>query len=150
METVGDFLQVMIPSYALGMAMNENDWTGALSFGYSFVSMQTAVTGLKTAIDAPRPDNSDNRSFSSGHTAAAFSGATFIHKRYGIKRAAVPYALAGFVGWSRIDADKHYPHDVLAAAVISGLVTWIFVDKYDGLQLSLSPDSVKLSFGAVF
>ncbi|MCL1786241.1 MAG: phosphatase PAP2 family protein [Alphaproteobacteria bacterium] len=149
-EEAGDYLQVIVPAYAFGMAMNEKDWTGAKQFGYSFGAMQAGVLGLKTLIDEERPDKSDNRSFPSGHTASAFSGATFIHKRYGIERAIVPYLMAGFTGYSRVHADKHHWHDVAAGAAISGLFTWTFVDKESNFQVSADPGSVNLGFRTEF
>ena len=150
-EHWGDMTQVIVPAYALGMAMQEDDWEGALHFGYSFAAMQASVIGLKFLIHEERPDGSNNRSFPSGHTAAAFSGATFIHKRYGIERAIVPYALAGFTGYSRVYAKKHYWHDVVAGAAISGLFTWIFVDDYhNNVQLLVSPNSVAVEFKMEF
>lgn len=149
-EEIGNYLQVIVPAYAFGMAVNEKDWQGAKQFAYSFASMQVSVWGLKSAVGETRPDGSDKNSFPSGHTASAFSGATFIHKRYGIKRAIVPYLLAGFTGYSRIEAHKHYLHDVVAGAAVSGLFTWLFVSKYDGLQVSASPEHVKVGFRTEF
>jgi membrane-associated phospholipid phosphatase len=148
-EGIGDFTQVIVPAYAFGMAMNEEGYEGTRQFIYSFSAMQLSIIGLKSAIDEKRPDGSDNNSFPSGHTASAFSGATFIHKRYGLKRAAVPYLLAGFTGYSRVYADKHYWHDVVAGAVISSLFTWILVDKYN-VQVSASSGSMNLGFKAEF
>ena len=145
-EEIGNITQIIVPVYALGMAINEKDWEGVRQFTYSFAAMQVSVIGLKAIIDEERPNHSDNNSFPSGHTASAFSGATFIHKRYGFKRAIVPYLLAGFTGYSRIHADEHYFHDVAAGALISGLFTWLFVDEYNGLHLSVGPHSAMLGF----
>jgi membrane-associated phospholipid phosphatase len=145
-EELGCITQIIVPAYALGMAINENDWEGVRQLTYSFAAMQTSVIGLKCIIDEERPNGSGNDSFPSGHTASAFSGATFIHKRYGFRRAIIPYLLAGFTGYSRIHARQHYFHDVAAGAVISGLFTMLFVDEYNGLQLSLSHESVMIGF----
>jgi len=145
-EEIGDFTQIMIPAYALGMAMNENDWEGVRQFCYSFAAMQVSVIGLKAIIDAERPNCSDFSSFPSGHTASAFSGAAFIHKRYGIRRAIAPYLIAGFTGYSRIYSDKHYFRDVAAGAAISSLFTWLFVTEYSGVQVSADLESIKLGF----
>lgn len=149
-EEVGDYLQVIVPAYTFGMAMQEEGWEGAKQFGYSFGAMQASVWGLKSVINEERPDGSDNRSFPSGHTASAFSGATFIHKRYGVEKAIVPYIMAGFVGYSRVYADKHYWHDVVAGAAISSLFTWIFVSEESNFQISASPESVRIGYKAEF
>lgn len=149
-EELGNYMQVIIPAYAFGMTINENDWTGARQFAYSFGGTELTVLGLKAVIDEPRPDKSDKNSFPSGHTASAVSGATFIHKRYGIKRAIIPYLMAGFTGYSRIREDRHHFHDVIAGAAIGGLFTWVFVDNYDGVRVSASPECVKLGFKTDF
>ena len=146
----GDFTQVIVPVYALGTAVNKNDEEGINQFMISFLATQASVHGLKCVIDAERPDGKDNKSFPSGHTASAFSGATFIHKRYGMEKAVVPYLLAGFTGYSRIHSNKHYFHDVAAAALISSFFTWMFVDEYSGVQVSVSPEPSKLGLRVVF
>ncbi|MDR1071921.1 MAG: phosphatase PAP2 family protein [Rickettsiales bacterium] len=149
-EEIGDYMQVIVPAYALGLAMNERDWEGAKQFAYGFAATEVGVYGLKAVVRERRPDGSNNHSFPSGHTAAAFSGAAFIHKRYGLKRAAVPYLMAAFTGYSRITADKHYLHDVLAGAAIGGLLSWFIAGEYDGLQISAGPQSVKIGFKTKF
>jgi membrane-associated phospholipid phosphatase len=39
------------------------------------------------------------------------------------------YLAAGFVGWSRIYSDHHYPSDVYAAAALAIAANYFFVDK---------------------
>ena len=148
-EEIGDLTQVITPAIALGMALNEQGWEGVSQLAFSFAAMQASVIGLKSIIKEERPDGSDKRSFPSGHVASAFSGATFIHKRYGLERAIVPYLLAGFTGYSRIHADRHYFHDAVAGAAISALFTWALVDQYD-VQVSAGSESVELGFRTKF
>ena len=145
---LGDYMQVVVPVYAFGMAVNEPGWEGAKQFAYSFGAMEATVYGLKYLTRERRPNKADSHSFPSGHTAAAFSGATFIHKRYGYKQALVPYAMAVFTGYSRIVTNKHYWWDTLAGAAISSVISWTIVDRYDGTQVSVSPQSV--SFKTTF
>lgn len=142
MERVGDLLQVIVPAYAFGMAMNEDGYMGAKQFAYSFAAMEMTVYGLKYTVDEERPNKADHHSFPSGHTASAFSGASFIHRRYGIKRAIVPYLLAGFTGYTRIDANKHHWWDVLAGAAISTAFSFAIVDKYSNVSVSAGPTRV--------
>ena len=144
---VGDYTQFIVPIYALGMTFSKDDEEGARQLITSFLATQATVHGMKCLIDAERPNGSDCTSFPSGHTASAFSGATFIHKRYGMEKAVVPYLFAAFTGYSRIRSKKHYFHDVAAGALISGIFTWFFVSEYDsGVQISVDSDSVTLSF----
>lgn len=85
-----------------------------------------ATTGiLKYAVDETRP-NGGRYSFPSGHATAAFTGAEFIRKEYGWQWGAPAYLAAGFVAWSRVKADKHYTHDVVAGAAIGILVNHDF------------------------
>ena len=142
LEKMGDLTQVIVPAYAFGLAMNEEGWDGAKKFVYSFGAMEATVYGLKYTIKSERPNKADNHSFPSGHTAAAFSGASFIHKRYGIKRAIVPYLLSGFTGYSRIVANKHHWRDVIAGAAIATALSWVIVDEYKGVSVSASPERV--------
>jgi membrane-associated phospholipid phosphatase len=136
------------------MAMNEKDGEGIKQFGHSFISTQATIIGLKLAVNERRPDGSNNNSFPSGHTASAFSGAMFVHQRYGIEKAIVPYFLAGFTAFSRIDAKKHNFVDVLTGVGISGLYIWMFVDEYVDecvdISIFVSPDSVGLGLKVTF
>lgn len=98
----------------------------------------TATAGLKYAIDETRP-NGEPRSFPSGHTSLAFTGAEFIRKEYGWRWAAPAYVAAGFVGWSRVYAKKHYAHDVIAGAALGILANhdfWLRHDAAGDLRLS--------------
>ena len=149
-EQMGFYTQFIVPAYAFGMAINEKDWEGVRQLTYSYAATLAVVHGLKNVVDEERPNGSDNKSFPSGHTASAFSGATFIHKRYGIKRAIVPYLLAGFTGYTRVQSNKHHVQDVIAGAVISGLFSWLFVSEYSQVQISVSPDSVNLALKVEF
>ena len=73
------------------------------------------------------------------------SGASFIHARYGLKRAIVPYLMTGFTAYSRIESNKHWWWDTVAGAAISGLITWAIVDRYDGVRVSATPNSVRVN-----
>ncbi len=87
------------------------------------------------------------------HTASAFSGAAFIHKRYGIKRAILPYLAAGFTGFSRVQAKKHHIHDVIAGAAI-GEITGYFLTSKLGTNtqtnVQASPEGIKFNFNTKF
>ena len=70
--------------------------------------------------------SSNYESFPSGHTALAFSGASFIAYRYEKKYAIPAYLLATFVGYSRVYAKKHYWDDVIVGAGIGVLSTLFY------------------------
>ena len=94
---------------------------------------------LKYTVQEKRPDGSNNKSFPSGHTSAAFQGAAFIHLRYGIKYAILPYIGATFVGYSRIVSENHYTHDVIAGATIGSFFSWYFSEPYKIKNVELKP-----------
>jgi PAP2 superfamily protein len=79
---------------------------------------QVVVQGAKFAVGRTRPDGSNNFSFPSGHTASAFATATVLQEHFGWKAGIPAYALAGFVGASRMASNKHYMSDVLIGAGI--------------------------------
>lgn len=87
----------------------------------SYVAL-TAMTGtLKLTVKEWRPDNSDYRSFPSGHAARAFAGAELVRSEYGLQWGLGAYAVAAGVGILRIAGEHHYTHDVLAGAAIGVL-----------------------------
>lgn len=149
---LGDVMMVMSPAYALGMIVMAKDWDGSFLLGGSVVAAQLASEGIKSLELERRPKGNDRKSFPSGHAAGAFSGAMFVHKRYGLKPAIIPYGMSLIAGWSRVDARAHYWHDVLAGAGISALFTWVLVDKYIPKSVSIGADAdgVRVGFKTVF
>ena len=76
---------------------------------------------LKYAVKRERPDLSDNRSFPSGHTLFAFTGAELTRIEYGWGWGAGAYAVAAFTGGERLWGNCHWFTDVLAGAGIGFL-----------------------------
>lgn len=155
-KTAGSILQVGIPLGALALTwvLDPADDPAAGEAGHSSVLLMggtprhdlllavgrtwAATVGLKYAINETRP-NGEPRSFPSGHTSIAFTGAEFIRKEYGWRWAAPAYVAASFVGWSRVEAKKHYVHDVLAGAALGVLANhdfWLRRDSRGALRLS--------------
>ena len=139
--TLGDVLIFTMPATALGSSIIIGDQKGAWQFTKGFLLNQALNIGLKTAIDKPRPDLSNNSSFPSGHTSITFQSAAFIQKRYGWKYGAAAYALAGFTGYSRIQADKHDGWDVLAGAIIGVGSSYIFTTPYQKEHMEITFNS---------
>ena len=83
-DTSGDVLQIAIPAAAYAKTFYLDDSEGRREFYKSFFTSLGVTYGLKYSIDKKRP-NGKEHSFPSGHTSAAFQGATFIHKRYGLE-----------------------------------------------------------------
>jgi len=102
-----------------------------VNFGYTEL--------VKVAVGRERPNGEDNKSFPSGHTSNAFTLATVAHLHYGWKVGVPAYLLAGLVGASRIQQDKHYLSDVVAGAVL-GYVVGRTVVRVNGRPL---PEGVR-------
>jgi membrane-associated phospholipid phosphatase len=124
LETGGDLLQVLIPGTAYGLTWVKGDPLGRKQFTFSFATTLAVTYGLKLGVHKERP-NGGEMAFPSGHTSAAFSGASFITRRYGWRLGLPAYLGALVVGHSRIEAEKHDPEDVFAGALIGILpVLW--------------------------
>lgn len=137
-EITGDILQILIPAGAYGATFLKDDPEGRMQFYKSFCTNLGVTYALKYAINKPRPENNGDHSFPSGHTSAAFQGATFIHLRYGWEYSIPAYLGASFVGWSRVEgeSDKHDATDVVAGAAIGILSAYFFTTPYEDLAIA--------------
>ena len=128
-ERAGDLIQLAIPITGLGLTYYKDDKSGRKQFWNSYISSLSITYFLKHSIDKTRPNGDCCESFPSGHTASAFAGAMFIQNRYGYKYGIPSIILASFVGYSRVEANKHFWEDVFAGASISTLMNFIFTSK---------------------
>lgn len=138
-ESVGDWIQILIPLTGYGTTHYLEDEEGEMEFYKSFFSTFGTTHLLKRTVRKERPDHSDNKSFPSGHTSASFQGAAFIHQRYGIQYAIPAYLGATFVGYSRIYADKHDLTDVIVGAVIGSGFSYYFTTPYRFKGIEVQP-----------
>jgi membrane-associated phospholipid phosphatase len=76
---------------------------------------------LKEVVGRERPNGQDHKSFPSGHTANAFALAAVAQHHYGWKIGVPAYAVAGLMGASRVNQDKHWVSDVFAGATLGYL-----------------------------
>lgn len=128
-------LQIAIPTLAFGGTVVLHDPEGTTQFLESFLTNLVATGALKWTIARERPDGSDDNSFPSGHTSAAFQGASFIQMRYGWKTGLPAYAGATFVAFSRVYADRHYVSDVVAGAALGTLSSFLFTDSFHRVEV---------------
>ncbi len=91
------------------------------------------VYPVKALTSRARPDESDLRSFPSGHTSNAFVGAEYFWQEYKTRSkwlAASGYVVAATTGYFRLQNNKHWFSDVLTGAGIGMLSTkvcyWLF------------------------
>lgn len=86
---------------------------------------------LKELIDRERPNGKSNRSMPSGHTSNSFTVAAVVHELYGNEAGIAAYILAGLVGISRINDNKHYLSDVIIGAGIGTIIGRGFAKTYN-------------------
>lgn len=101
---------------------------------------------LKDAVGRARPDGSNDTSFPSSCTSAAFSSATISNRNInridalsGDSRKGLRFVnllLASGVGWSRVESGSHYPSDVLAGAALGHFLSAFIDDTFLGLEES--------------
>lgn len=130
-EEVGDVLQIGLPLAALGRTYAVGDRRGRRDFLFSVGTSTLTVALLKEVVDKARPNALGLNSFPSGHTAGAFSGASFLNLRYGPRWGAPALVLAAYTGASRVRAQKHFLDDVISGMSISLLANRYFTFPID-------------------
>lgn len=133
LEVFGDYAQHAPALTSLIMIIANKDKKGLWQFTKSYGTTLALTYALKYGIDKPRPDGrTDGKAFPSGHTAVAFSGASFIQRRYGWSYGIPAYAIAGIVAYTRIEGinDRHDGWDVLGGIVVGVGSTYLFTTPY--------------------
>jgi hypothetical protein len=98
-----------------------------------------ATSLLKDETNRTRPDKTSDESFPSAHASASFSFVTLANRnldsirmppslRPAIK--AGNLVLASGVAWARVEAQRHYPSDVLAGAALGHFLTAFIHDAF--------------------
>lgn len=131
-KTTGDILVGAMPILALSSTFIWKDGEkGTYQFSKALAGTVALSYALKFTINKERPNGENNNSFPSGHTSVAFASAAFVQKRYGWEYGIPAYLLAGYVGYSRIEANKHDGWDVLAGAAIGVGMSYLFTKPYN-------------------
>jgi len=131
-ESLGTDIAIALPVLAGGISLAKDDWTGLAELGVNGVATVGTAYGLKYIIKEKRPDGSDYKSFPSDTAALAFAPAQYLWDRYGWEYGVPAYAAAGFVAWSRVDAQKHHWYDVTASAAIAFGFSKLITTRYQG------------------
>jgi len=138
-ESAGDLLRFILPAYAAGLTLVFKDGQGTLQLGESAALALGVTFGLQYTIDEKRP-NGEPHSFPSGHTSISFASAEFVRNRYGWKYGLPAYVFATFVAYSRVEANQHYTHDVMAGAAIGIISSYLFTRPYEGWHIQAEGD----------
>ena len=72
-----------------------------------------------------------------------------MQQRYGNNFGTPAYLMETFVGYSRIESKEHYPHDVLAGALIGMISSHLFTTPFQQFQLNLTGDAKNINFTMV-
>ena len=134
LEDTGNILQLALPLSAGITTLIKKDWQGTKQFALSYTTSLVVTHSLKKIIKKQRPEGRHlYDAFPSGHTTSAFSGASFIHRRYGWEYGKWAYLGAAIVGVSRMEGPDgwHDIWDVLAGASIGIGSTYIFTKPYE-------------------
>ena len=79
------------------------------------------VEPIKLATHRQRPDQSNHRSFPSGHAAITFAAATVIERHLGWKKSVLGYTIASYIAASRLHDNRHYFSDVVFGAAVGSI-----------------------------
>jgi len=129
-EEAGKYVAFALPVAAAGITAWKEDWQGTAQLGFSTLLTVGTAYGLKHVVREKRPDGLDFKSFPSDTAALAFAPAQFLMQRYGWEYGLPAYAAAGFVGYSRVEADRHHWYDVAASAALSFGFNYFITSKY--------------------
>lgn len=123
-----------------------HDIEGINQLAHSVFLSSAATTLLKYSINRRRPDGRDQRSFPSGHTSLAFTGATFVNQRYGWAFGIPMFIAASATAYQRVDSDKHDFWDVLGGAIIGITSSVVHTSRYGEIYPSYNQSTMMLNY----
>lgn len=124
-SVVGDNAGQLFPNlaYAGGMLLsgalgNQDNYKRAEIMALSTLYSGMVTNILKNTIHEDRPGNGNKKSFPSGHTTTVFAFASVVAAEHPLYFGIPAYALAAFSGFSRMNDNRHYLHDVIGGMTI--------------------------------
>jgi hypothetical protein len=154
LERAGDILSPAVPVAGLLISVAKDDKDGIVQLGATALTSTGVTQALKAATNdsawGTRP-NGGSYSFPSGHTSFAFAGAGYLHFRYGWEYGLPAAAVAAFVAYTRVDANKHHVRDVVAGSLV-GYTSAFFLTDPQNKNVRITPIAnfgQKPSFGLV-
>ena len=151
-KTFADVGAIGIPVAAGVITLTEHDRNGFIQGAETGVAAMLTTTALKYALDTQRP-NGGRHSFPSGHATLAFSGAGYLHARYGWKVGLPFELLAAGVAYSRVKTRDHHWYDVVAGAAIGEGSAFLLTSRLnDNVRVGIGGDTTggAVSFAARF
>ena len=104
---------------------------------------QTVTHSIKAVVKRTRPDGSANNSFPSGHTSVSFASATVLQREFGWKVGIPAYAVATYIGMSRVEGKRHFTSDVLFGAAIGVMAGRAATVEIAGKRFLVAPSATK-------
>ena len=128
----GDWMGQLIPNALYIGAMGVKGYNGdpegyrrALGMFKASSYSIGVTTALKYTVREPRPiDSSWKNSFPSGHTTSAFAFSGYVMAEHEYWLGVPALLLSTFIGYSRINDNMHWLHDVTAGATIGWVYGW--------------------------
>lgn len=142
-EKSTDVLCLLPSATAAVLILVNKDEKGLGQFALSTLTSTALSFGMEACIKKERPDHDGMHSMPSTHTMIAFSGASFLQRRYGWKWGAPAYAVATYVAWGRVHSKRHDIWDVLAGTAIGVGATYVFTRPFmKGTDVAISPSVI--------
>ncbi len=142
----------LLPSAtSLALTLVKHDTEGFRQLAYSSALAIGVEYVLELSIKEKRPDGTGDHAFPSTHTMAAFSGASFLQRRYGWRWGVPAYAVSTYVAWGRVYSRRHNVWDVLAGAGVGIGSTYVFTRPYlKDKEITIAPAVVDNGQGLYF
>ncbi|MBI3262625.1 MAG: phosphatase PAP2 family protein, partial [Acidobacteria bacterium] len=131
-----------VATYAVGRLTNRPSVTHIGSDLIRAGTLAQAMTqGIKLTARRTRPDGT-SLSFPSGHTASAFATATVLERHYGWKAGVPAYALAAYIGASRLSENRHFLSDVIFGATVGIVAARTVTIGHGASRFAVTPFAV--------
>jgi membrane-associated phospholipid phosphatase len=138
------YTEVFITALATPSGGDSKDWVYSKLKGIAVEGAAELVTAgatslLKDTTGRTRPNGSSNKSFPSGEASAAFSSVALSNRNLDsielpqevrIPLKVVNILLGSTVAWARVEAQAHYPSDVLAGAALGNFLSATVHDSF--------------------
>jgi len=138
------YTEVFVTLLATPSGDDSKDWVysklkGMVVEGAAELVTAGATSLLKDATGRTRPNGSGNASFPSGEASAAFSSVALsnrnldsieIPQEVKIPLKVVNILMGSTVAWARVEAQAHYPSDVLAGAALGNFLSATVPDSF--------------------
>jgi membrane-associated phospholipid phosphatase len=135
-----------VATYAIGKVF---DRPRVAAIGGDLIEAQVvagaSTLALKQVIRRTRPDG-EPRSFPSGHASGTFAAATVVQRHFGLKGAIPAYAAAVLITGARMQANSHYPTDLIIGAAVGILSGRAATFELGSKRLQLSPSATPGGF----